>query len=86
MVTNTQSTNTQSTNTQPTNNQPTNTQPSNTQNTVPQQSTATPTPTPTPVKPTVIPETKPSIRVELESLKSQVEAILVKINTVLSTL
>jgi poly(beta-D-mannuronate) lyase len=81
-------TNTQSTNIQPTNSQPTNTQPSNTQNTVPQQSTTTPTttPTPTPVKPTVTPETKPSIRVELESLKSQVEAILLKINTVLSTL
>lgn len=45
----------------------------------------TPTPTPTPTPPPT-PTPKPSIRVELENLKSQVEAILLKINNVLSSL
>jgi poly(beta-D-mannuronate) lyase len=57
----------------------------------PPTTTPTPTTTPattptTPIRPTVTPDTKPSIRVEVESLKSQVEAILVRLNNVLSTL
>ncbi len=66
----------------------TNTQPTNT--TIPSLNPTFPpistNQTITTLEPTPLPETKSSIRIELESLKKQVEAVLVKLNSVLSSL